>query len=341
MDALRAAQRDDRPACEAPAKQFLAVRLLRWKQADPTVEVFERGLELKEGTAKYVEVLALDLAAHTKYESRVPATKSLPEKLAGLSAASLLLQDFEHRLTDGVVSPDDMPRNRVYPVGGAQCFLLDSLGVDWKAAAERAGSEFAYAKFLRGALASTEADLESLLAQAKERYDYAKNAAATKKQLDAYRAAFEDALAAFEVQPGQRVEVTISVNGLKRSRVSTARKWFVEGGGRCYCADYKVYVLTREGVRIEAESSGILELNDWEKRVRTAIVLAQGEMQIEMDSAPLTPEEGRLYRFQKVDLRAENIKVESLEPGTLRRSGSRLLIDLRPPGATGRGAGPG
>jgi len=100
-------------------------------------------------------------------------------------------------------------------------------------------------------------------------------------------------------------------------------------------------VLTREGVRIEAESSGILELNDWEKRVRTAIVLAQGEMQIEMDSAPLTPEEGRLYRFQKVDLRAENIKVESLEPGTLRRSGSRLLIDLRPPGATGRGAGPG
>lgn len=328
-DALQAARRDDERACEQALSRFVAVRLHRWKHAGPVVENYERGLELREGTAKYVEVRAVESAGNLRYSSNVPADRPLPEKLAGLSATSLLLADFETRLTDGAVSPDDMPRNRVYPVAAAQCLLLDSLGANWKQAAQRAGDEFSYVELLQRSLAVDESALNDLLAQAKDGGVYDKIIAATNTQIDRYRNAFRGALAAFESQPAQRLEVTLSTNGLGRSRVSAARKWLMDQGRRSLCTRYKVYVLTKAGLRLQVESSGVLELNDWGARTRTAICYVQGTPQLEVDGSPLTPEEGQQYSFDRINLHGDNVTLESANPGTLRRSGGRLAVDLR------------
>jgi hypothetical protein len=330
IDALQADRRDDDPACEQALGRFVAVRLHRWKHGGPVVENYERGLELREGTAKYVEVRAVESAGKLKYPSNVPADKPLPERLAALSAPSLLLADFESRLTDGVISPDDMPRNRVYPVAAAQCLLLDSLGVDWKPAARQAGDEFSYVELLQQRLAVDESALNELLAQAKTGGAYDKIIAATNTQIERYRNAFREALAAFEAQPGQRLEVTLSTNGLGRSRVSAARKWLMDEGRRCLCAQYKVYVLTKASLRLQAESSGLLELNDWEARTRTAICYARGPMTLEVDGTSLTPEDGRPYHFDRISLSGGNVTLKCSNPGTVLRSGNRLAIDLRP-----------
>ncbi|HUU95126.1 MAG TPA: hypothetical protein VM487_05260, partial [Phycisphaerae bacterium] len=178
--------------------------------------------------------------------------------------------------------------------------------------------------------------LDELVARAKDRYGYDKIVAATMAQIEKYRVGFAEALAAFEAQSGQRLEVTLSTNGLGRSRVSTARKWLMDAGQRSLCTQYKVYVLTRAGIRLQVESSGILELNDWDARTRTAVCYARGETEITVNGSPLTLEEDRLYRFDQISLRAANISLECSKPGTVRRSGKRLLIDLRPRPAAGK-----
>ncbi|UCG33364.1 MAG: hypothetical protein JSU68_01790 [Phycisphaerales bacterium] len=327
--ALQATQRNDNRACKQALGRFAAVRQHRWKRAGPVIENYERGLELREGTAKYVEVRAVESAGNLAYRSEVPADKPLPEKLAGLSSTSLLLADFETRLTDGAVSPDDMPRNRVYPVAAAQCLLLDSLAADWKADAQRAGDKFSYVELLQRHLAIDESDLADLVGQAKDRYGYDEVTFATNAQIDRYRDAFEETLNAFEAQPGQRLEVALSTNGLRRSRVSAARKWLMDEGRRSLCAQYEVYVLTRVGLRLQVQSSGVLELNDWETRTRTAICYVPGTTEFEVDGTPLTPEDGRLYRFGQISLRGDNVTIECSNPGTILRSGNRLAIDLR------------
>jgi hypothetical protein len=202
--------------------------------------------------------------------------------------------------------------------------------VDWKPASRRAGDEFSYVELLRWRLAVDESALNGLLAQAKDGGVYDKIIAATNTQIEKYRNAFRDALAAFEAQPGQRLEVTLSTNGLGRSRVSAARKWLMDEGRRCLCAQYKVYVLTKAGLRLQVESSGLLELNDWKGRTRTAICYARAPMTLEVDGAPLAPEDGRPYRFGQISLRGGNVTFECSTPGTVLRSGNRLAIDLRP-----------
>jgi len=45
---------------ETLLKEFIAVRNYRWKHADNYVRKYEQGQEINEGTARYVEMKAMD-----------------------------------------------------------------------------------------------------------------------------------------------------------------------------------------------------------------------------------------------------------------------------------------
>ncbi len=126
MDALRMATADDRERCLEYMRQFVAVRNHRWKQSDPFVEKYEQGKEISEGTAEYVEMRSIELMTQLEYESSLSElTKSLSEHFSSISMPEFQLSDFQNRITENSVSPEDMPRNRIYPVASAQGFLLD------------------------------------------------------------------------------------------------------------------------------------------------------------------------------------------------------------------------
>ncbi|MEW6745636.1 MAG: hypothetical protein AB1486_23035 [Planctomycetota bacterium] len=328
--AVDAASRDDEETCAQATKRFVAVRQLRWSEADPFVEPFERALELREGTAKYVEVKAVALATKARYAAHVTAERPLAEKLEGVSLAGLLAADFAARMTEGAVTPDDMPRNRVYPVAAAQCYLLDFLEVDWKKTAQRAEGDFSYAALLREHLDVSDNDLERSLEEAMEIYDEEGIEAATLAQNEKYVRGFEAALAAFENKEGQRIEVTIPTNGASRSRVSHVRRWLMDGGRRSLCSAYEIYVLTLPGSRLEIRESGVLELNHWEGCTRTAITFTRGELEVGIDGKPTSLADGKAIEFASITLRAPNVTLEASRPGTLRCTGRRVLVDLRP-----------
>jgi hypothetical protein len=329
LAAVAEAERGDQQACAEAAGQFVAVRAERWKRADEFVKTFEPGLELWEGTAKYVEVRAIALTGALRYTARVPTEKPLPELLIGLTVPRLLRMNFEERLTEGAIAPDDMPRNRVYPVAATQCFLLDVLGIDWRVAAQRAAADFSYLALLHERLALDERELERLLARVKERHGYDQLKTVTVAQIEKYHAGFEEALATFERQTGMRVEVTLPTNGLARSRTSFGRKWLMDGGRRSLCRNH-VYVLRRSDTRLEIRESMVLELNDWEARKRTAISFAHGAVEVTVDGKPVALDDGLEARFERVSLHADDVSVESSAPGTIRRLNGRLLVDLAP-----------
>lgn len=327
LAALAEVERGDKQAYAETTRQFVAVRAERWKHADEFVKTFEPGLELWEGTAKYVEVRAIALTGALRYTARVPTEKPLPELLTGLTVPRLLRMNFEERLTEGAITPDDMPRNRVYPVAATQCFLLDALGIDWRAAAQRAAADFSYLALLRERLALDEREPERLLARAKERHGYDQLKTVTIAQIEKYHAGFEEALATFERQTGLRVEVTLPTNGLGRSRTSLGRKWLMDAGRRTLCRN-QVYVLKRSDTRLEIRESLVLELNDWQARKRTAISFAHGAVEVTVDGKPVALEDGLEKRFERISLRADDVSVESSAPGTIRSLGGRLLVDL-------------
>jgi hypothetical protein len=292
------------------------------------VRRFEQGLEIREGTAKYVEVRATDLARGLKYDSHLPAAKPLSEIFPESSAGRLLLMDFERRFTDGALAPGDVPRNRVYSVGAAQGFLLDSLGVEWKDEAQRAGPDFTFAQLLQETVVGDDANADRLVADAKRKYAFDTIVATTQKLIGDYERSYRGALATFEAQPGERIEIELSSNGVTRSRVSRERRWVVNEGQRTLSTRYAVYTLKNDELQFQVKDAGVLEDDDWDTRHKTVAFFARGNVAVTLDDEPLTPEDGRLHSFQRARVVADNVTLEYAQPGSLRRAGECLKIRL-------------
>jgi len=130
-DALNAMFEDNRQKMEMLLKEFVAVRDYRWKHADNYVRKYEQGQEINEGTARYVEMKAMD--CFLKLDTtriRNQLLREIKKDLAGMTIRSLLIGDLESRLSGLAVAPEDMLRNRIYPVGAALGSLLDRLKID-------------------------------------------------------------------------------------------------------------------------------------------------------------------------------------------------------------------
>lgn len=334
MDALQMAKAGDKANCREYVKQFVAVRNHRWEQADPFVARYEQGQEINEGTAKYVEMKSIDLMTGVKYKSSLSGlTSPLLKDFSSISMPEYLLADFQKRITGNSISPEDVSRNRIYPVGSAQGFLLDYLKIDWKGKAQQAGSDFTFARLFRDNLGMEEDGLEGLLKKAKDNYGYEKTQASTDALIREYLNGFNEELESFEAQDGYRIEINLSSKNLRRSRSSTAKKWRVEKGTRELCSHFNIYVLESvldNTLLLQVHDTGLLEQNDWDVRIRGVTFFIPEITSISLDGKSLELAEGTQYQFEHIEMLGKNLKFNYSKEGTIIITDHNVKINLIP-----------
>jgi hypothetical protein len=332
-DAVRAADRGDRADVLRFARAFTAIRAERWRRGGALV-AFEREKELTEGTAKYVEVRSVGLMSVLCDRERARgAADAFCGAFDGVTATRYLLDDFAARLRDSALAPEDMPRNRIYPEGAALGVLLDFLGVAWKPLAERESATFEYPKLLEGPLGGGPGRFTALADRAKERYGYVRIRTAAAGLVRRYRSDYEEALAAFEGQPGVAVSVVVPVSGLSRSRSSSARRYTMEEG-RQVLGRYIVYALRQvrgPGLSLRVRDSGVLETEDSTGATRTVRFFSPAPPSVELDGRPLTgPGDGE-HAFRSVVLSGASFEFRAAQPGVLTIRGREVRVVVTPP----------
>jgi len=331
MDALEMTKADNEKKCAEYVKQFVAVRNHRWKQSSPFVARYEQGQEINEGTAKYVEIKSIYLLRQLKYNSSLrDLTSTLSEDFSSISIPEYLLKDFQERITANSISPEDMSRYRVYPVGSAQGFLLDYFHIDWKNKAQQAGPEFTFAQLFRDHLGIAESQLEDLLKEAKSNYGYEEALASTDSLIREYLAGYNRELESFEAQPGYRIEIDLSSRGLRRSRSSSARKWMVDKGSRELRRHFNIYVLENKDLLLQVQDTGLFEQNDWDNKIKKVVFFIPEITSISLDGKPLELTEGTLYQFRNIEMLGKNLKLSYSKSGTITISDRKVRINLIP-----------
>jgi hypothetical protein len=314
MDALEASKTDNRDGCIEYLKQFVSVRDYRWKRADPFVPKYERGKELSEGSAKYVESKSFSLLCQMKHES--------------IAMTEIIIKDMNQRFTGNSISPEDVPRNRIYPVGGAQAFLLDYLNIDWKDKARQAGPGFTYSGLFKKHLETDENQFGQLLESAKINYNYDDIVTSADTLITLYIDGFSKTLESFESQSGYRMEIELKSSGLSRSRHSRSKKWVVDEGARELCGHFNVYSLKNDDLLLQINDTGLLEENDWDKKIRKVVFFVPEVTSVILDGEPLKPADGIENRFDNIEISGRNLKFEYSGSGTVIFANSKITINL-------------
>ena len=329
MDAVRASGKDQIRKCREYVKQFVAVRSYRWQKGDPFVAKYEQGQEINEGTAKYAELRSIVLIKQLEYKSSLAGLISpLSEDFSPILMPEYLLADFQARITDSSVSPEDMPRNRIYPVGAAQGFLLDYFKINWKKKAQQAGYEFSFAQLFNEYLGVKKSQVEKLVKKAEKEYGYEKVLALTDKLIQEYFDGFNKELESFEAQPGYRIEIELNTNGLSRSRSSSAKNWIVDKGTRELRSHFSVYVLKNSLLNLQLHDLGVYERNNWDARVKKVAFFVPGFGSITLDEQPVTLTEGAKTRFKKMEVNGDSWKFTCEKEGTIEISDHKVNINL-------------
>jgi hypothetical protein len=242
-----------------------------------------------------------------------------------------LQTDFESRLTDGALSPADVPRNRIYPTGAAMGVLLDFFGVEWKHKAANLPDSSALADLLAVSFPVPASRLESLRKEAERRYDLPQLQRRTHTLADAYVREAGDAIRAFETQPGHRVEVQLPAAGTSRSRSSTAKRWVVDDGRRVFGSEFLAYTLRRpdQQVFLTVERRAVLDDLVPQGERRVAFFVASLDS-IRVDGVPRVVTSGTDYRFEGLSIQGAGFSLDVRVPGTLSSSAGRVAVRLSP-----------
>jgi hypothetical protein len=329
-DAVQASLAGRRPEAEGLIREYVAVRTQRWEHAPAFVARYEQGQEVREGTAAYVEKKSLALARELEFKSALDGlVGSLHRALEPLTLAELFRQDFEGRTTEGAVSPQDMIRNRIYPVGSALGFLADLWGSDWKEELAGHTETFTFHGWLGDKQGLKAEDLPVLLRKAEADYDYPAILQSASRLIAGYRSGFETDLAAFEAQPGTRVEVGFRYRSISRSRSSQGRSWVVDDGGRTLMTRARVYSLKMGGFVLQVKESPVLEGNDWDAKDKRVAVFTPEPPVVGLDGTrwPIGPGPDSLP-FSRIELTASNLELKAELPGILRVENGRLSIEF-------------
>ena len=333
MDALEAVKANDTARCTARVKEFVAVRDYRWQRGDPFVARLEQGQELEEGTAKYVETKGVDLFARLEYSSSFAGQgAALVEEFSAINTYDYLLAESRQRIAGNSISPEDMPRNRIYPVACAQAILLDYFGIDWKTKAQEAGPAFTFAGVFEDPLGVEKAEFAGLVRSAKEAYGYPAILAATDSLLREYENGYAAELNAFESQPGVRVEIEMSSQNLRRSRSSSARKWLVDRGATELRSHFDVYSLesaTDRSLLLQVRDAGVLEHNDWGARTKKIAFFVPELASVVADGAELTKTSAP-DGFESLEIVGEKLTFRCSDRGTIDKTDGRIVIKLLP-----------
>ena len=331
-DASLAVAAGDGAAARHLAGLFAAVRHERWQRASESVREYERAKEITEGTAKYVETRAVAALAALCRSRSVAAAAECPW-FDTLSAGRYLAADFAARFTAGALRPADVPRNRIYPVAATVGLLLDFFGVAWKAGAAGAADSFTTAGLLEASLHLSPARFGALEREAERRYGWASILAASERLAAEYTGEYERALAAFEAQPGYRVEVQLPASGTSRSRSSTGTRWAVREGRTVLGEHFVVYTLRRpaNALFLKVEERPLLdEMLDAGQRRVTFVVpdLARAEA----DGTPLDPGTDGERRFAALRIETPGFSLQTALAGTVTVRGRTVAIRLEAPG---------
>ena len=330
MDAVRAAYADKREEAGDYVKQFVAVRDFRWKR-DSFVARYEQGQEINEGTARYVETKSVSLVPKLKYKSSLSdLTTSLSYDFSTVSMPDVLLKDFQDKMTGISISPEAVPRYRVYPVGSAQGFLLDYFNIDWKSDAQKAGTEFTYAQHLKDYLGIDESQFEKFLDKAKKNYYYEEILASSQKLIQEYSDGFNKELKSFEDHAGTRIEITLKSSGVLRSRSSRAKKWLVQRGSKELCSRFKIYSLKKDNLLFQVKDTGLLEENDWDKSIRKVIFFASEISSVSINGKPLKLSQGQVHQFENIEVKGNNFEFSYSQKGSITLTDNKVKIDLIP-----------
>ncbi len=328
-DAVDAMESGDDDVCSALTSEFVALRTRRWAYASPFVERYEQGKELLEGTAKYVELRCVNLMEGLDY---VSAIDGRPDPLANAfppaSTAHLIADELEQRRGETALEPQDIPRNRIYAVAGAEALLLDHFEVDWKPRAESESAEFVYADLLRERLGLDEAPLAEIADAAETSYGYAEALASAKRAWDEYQSGYASALAAFESQDGIRIEVAFGSQGVSRSRSSRADKWLMDEGRVTLCPMFGVYTLRADGWNFELRDAGLLETNDWDAGTKEVLFYAGGPESVAIDGTEFSGETGGERAFESIAVSGPGFRLTSDLPGTVEITGKSVRVEL-------------
>lgn len=329
MDALKMKQSGNKEKCREYIEQFVAVRIYRWKQGDPFVAKYEQGLEINEGTAQYVQYKSTDLIRQVKYRSSLTGSENpLQIVFSSTSLTEYLLNDFKKRITGLSVSPEDMMRNRVYPVGSTQGFLLDYFGINWKKKAQKAGTEFSYARLFREFLNMDETQFENLLEKAKNHYNYNEILKSTAGLIYKYSEGYKEALKTFEAHPGYRIEVDLITRNISRSRSSYGKRWTMDNGKIELCNSYYIYTLKNKDLLLQVSKTGVFENTDWDTKFKKVTFFTSEIENLTIDDQPVEPIKEKLYKFNTIELKGKDLILKYSLKGTLRVSGNKYYIDL-------------
>jgi hypothetical protein len=328
-DALGPAYARDRARLEGLVRLFAAVRKERWEKGPPFVRSYEQGQEIREGTAQYVQMRCADLLKGLDYRSSVNGRR-VHDALKGFSPLATRSKDFETRMKGNTIQPDDMIRNRIYPVGATLGFLADALGIAWKDAAQKAGPDFAFHDVLDGGLTPNGRSDPVLVEEVKRRYGYEAILTATRAAIAAYKRDFDEALGAFEAQPGVRVEIGFSYRSLSRSRVGAGRKWVLDAGAVSLGRTYRVFTLKNDVLTLETKDNGVLEHDDWDAKKKQVALFAPEITALTIDGAAgaFTPSLSR--EFKSLDLAGPNFAISVKGPGAILVSGPTVKVTLKP-----------
>jgi hypothetical protein len=328
-DALGPAYAGDRAQIGEVVRLFVAVRNERWKKGPPFVRRYEQGQEIREGTAQYVQMKCVDLLKDLDYRSSVSGRR-LHEALKGFSPLAIRAKDFETRMNGKTIQPDDMIRNRIYPVGATLGLLADALGIAWKDAARKAGPDFAFHEILAAGLPPDGRSGPALVEEVKRTYGYEAILTATRAAISAYKQGFDQALGAFEAQPGIRVEIDFSYRSLSRSRVGAGRKWVLDAGAVSLGQTYRVFTLKNDVLTLETRENGVLENDDWDGKKKRVAFFAPEVTSLTIDGAAsgFAPPPSR--EFKTLDLAGPNFAVSLKGPGAILVSGRTVKVTLKP-----------
>lgn len=330
-DALAMMQSGNSEQCRRYVERFVAVRNYRWQHADPFVARYEQGQEIREGTAKYVEMKSIESMRRVKYKSTMEGlTSSLQQDFDSLSFPGPLIKDLRDRMTEYSIRPEDMLRNRIYPVGSAIGFLMDYLHIDWKSKAQKAGQEFTFQKLLTDALNLRENDFDELVDSAKDAYNYKVVLTSTDKIISEYLEGFGKACAAFETQSGYCIQIDFTAQNLSRSRASRGKKWLVDKGKQSLCSNYEVYTLKNDDLLLQIQNSAVREYNDWDSKKYSAVFVVSVFPSISLDGRNVAFADNRPHHFQRVELSGANFKFVCSKPGTVTLSKTQITVRLNP-----------
>lgn len=314
-------------------KQFVAVRLFRWEHSDNFVKKYEQGQEINEGTARYVEMKAVDCFLNLNCEQIGNLLLTdLAKDMAGISMPELLIDDMEARLTGISVSPEDMPRYRIYPVGATLGYIMDELNINWKEKFQTAGYDVSFAKLLNEYFDMDVDHLGVYLDKAKVKYRYQEILTQGSDLIDKYFSSYKKAKDEFEGQQGIKVEIDLPNNGILRFRSTKSRKWIVENGKIILCLNYNLYSLKsmiNNNMVLEIHNKALSDENDWEQKRKKVVFFIRNFSELIINDSPLSLTKDIEKSFDKIELAGENFKFEAESKGKINIYNNIIKIDLR------------